>query len=64
MKKVTIEVSAKFGSKFQEHVARDSLFMALKTWRLFVHGNHKKNEIELKINGVPIQHLEFFFWNK
>lgn len=62
MKETDINIEAKFGSKFQEHIARDTLMIALKTWRAFMHGNHNKNFVDISINGAKIQHLEWFNW--
>lgn len=64
MKKASIEIRAKFGSKFQERFARDSLFTFLKGWRAFTTSTHKDNHIALKINGSHIGNLDWFNWDK
>lgn len=64
MKKADIEIEVKFGSKFQEKFARDSLFAALKTWKEFVVFAHQGNSVQIKINGDLIHHLDFFNWEK
>jgi hypothetical protein len=62
MKKTDIRIEATFGSQFQDQIARDTLMMMLKTWRTYMHGNHKKNSIDITINGDKIHHLDWFNW--
>lgn len=64
MKTVKIEISGKFGSKFQEQFARDSLMGILKAWKNFLHSAHRKNEITIEINGSDSNVLDFFDWHK
>ena len=63
MKKATIEIRAKFGSKFQEQFARDSLFATLKAWRQFLENNHNKNDVLVVINGDNIKRMDWFVWH-
>jgi len=64
MKEIKIEINGKFGSKFQEQFARDSLMGILKAWKSFVSNAHKKNDICIEINNSNINHLEWFDWHK
>lgn len=64
MKEVTIKISAKFGSKFQEQFARDSLMAVFRSWRTFLNTTNKKNEVNIEINGQNIRHLDWFNWQK
>lgn len=64
MKTVKIQIDADFGSKFQEQFARDSLMAQLKAWRIFLNNAHKKNDVDIEIDEVPIQNLEWFNWRK
>lgn len=64
MKRVTIQISAQFGSKFQEYITRDSLMIILKTWKQFTQMTHKKNTVFIKINEQNINHLDWFSWQK
>lgn len=64
MKKVTIEIIAKFGSKHQEQFSKNVIFSSLKAHKLYMQSSHKKNEIQIKINGDRIQNLSFFNWEE
>lgn len=64
MKKVTINIKAKFGSKFQEQFAGDSLLGMIKAWETYVRNAHKKNEVEALIDDSPALHLVWFEWKK
>lgn len=62
MKKTKIEIRAKFGSKFQEQFARDSLFGVLKAWKSYLDYSHKNNDVLVVINGNSVNNLDFFNW--
>jgi len=51
-KKIKIEISAVFGSKFQETFAIDTLNTTMEGWKKFCNDLHKKNKIETEINIV------------
>ena len=62
MKKATIEIRAKFGSKFQQQFARDSLFSLLEGWKHFLDNQHKENDVLVIINEQSIKTLQWFDW--
>lgn len=62
MKKATIEINAKFGSKFQEQFARDCLLAILKAFKYQVNNSHARNKVEVEINGDSVNILDFFNW--
>ena len=64
MKQVKIEISAKFGSKFQEQFARDSLMATLRSWQTFLNSAHKNTTVNIKINNALIQNLDWFNFEK
>lgn len=49
MKTIEIEISGKFGSKFQEKFAIDSLLGILRAWGNFVKNTHKDNEVSISL---------------
>lgn len=57
-----MKVEAEFGSEFQKNFARDSLLIALRSWRNYVNLTHKENTISVYINGDNINNLDFFNW--
>lgn len=64
MKKATIEIQAKFGSKFQEQFAQDFLCSTLKAYLSFLIHSHKGNDMTIKINGDNIEDLDWFNWEQ
>lgn len=59
MKKLTIEIEAKFGSKFQQSYAEEVLLIMLKSLTSQVNHLHKKNEIKININDVDVKNYVF-----
>lgn len=62
MSKAKIEITAKFGSEFQRNYARDSLLIMLRCWKQHLGLTHKKNDVDVFVNGDRIEHLDFFNW--
>lgn len=46
-KLIAIQITAQFGSDFQEQVGLDSLEGLLKGWQTHVHSAHKGNKLEI-----------------
>lgn len=56
---IKIEIKSKYGSTFQKRFALDVLLTILKAWQSFVLTRHKKNALEVKVNGNNIKHLDW-----
>ena len=48
---ITLEIDGKFGSDFQKEFATDALALLLNSWAEFCENRHKKNKIEMWIDG-------------
>lgn len=49
MKKITITINIKAGSKFQEGFVRNSIKLMLEAFIVFFKSNHKKNDANFNI---------------
>jgi hypothetical protein len=49
---VSVEITAQFGSPFQERVSMGTLTKTLQAWIEFCHSNHSKNVIDFRITNV------------